>query len=202
MGLPSDRDLFDELRDVAARENAQQILVVMVEEDTMQVILKKIDIEKVFLGKAIEMRKAANSDNASVISKLDSAVHSSRRNLEYYEEMLRQVQVRRLGQNVDNMSLGSGGPGSLSPGAMRPQSADLRNEVGVPPTPPPKDMSTWGENTTLNSQNFPSNSYAQPGLTSPSSYSPAETALVKTRPNYTKLGKMLTTLAQAPRTTQ
>ncbi|CAK7563413.1 MAG: Serine/threonine kinase [Sporothrix epigloea] len=159
----------------------------MVEEDTMQVILKKIDIEKVFLGKAIEMRKAANSDNASVISKLDSAVHSSRRNLEYYEEMLRQVQVRRLGQNVDNMSLGSGGPGSLSPGAMRPQSADLRNEVGVPPTPPPKDMSTWGENTTLNSQNFPSNSYAQPGLTSPSSYSPAETALVKTRPNYTKL---------------
>ncbi|CAK7270776.1 Serine/threonine kinase [Sporothrix epigloea] len=158
----------------------------MVEEDTMQVILKKIDIEKVFLGKAIEMRKAANSDNASVISKLDSAVHSSRRNLEYYEEMLRQVQMRRLGQGVDNMSIGAGSQGQAQ-SAMRPQSADLRNEVGIPPTPPPKDMSTWNDNTPSNTQNYPSNSYAQPGLTSPSSYSPAETALVKTRPNYTKL---------------
>ncbi|CAK7211513.1 Serine/threonine kinase [Sporothrix curviconia] len=159
----------------------------MVEEDTMQVILKKIDIEKVFLGKAIEMRKAANSDNASVISKLDSAVHASRRNLEYYEEMLRQVQVRRLGQSIDNMSIGTAGSGSSVSGTLRPRSADLRNETGPPPTPPPKDSSQWSDTATLNSQNYPSSTYMQPGLTSPSSYSPAETALVKTRPNYTKL---------------
>lgn len=161
----------------------------------MQTILKKIDIEKVFLGKAIEMRKAANSDNADVLSKLDSAVHSARRHLEYYEEMLRQVQVRRLGQGVDNMSLGAGGgANSPVPGAMRPRSTDLRNEAGgAPPTPPPKDSgaSTWSDSATLNSQNYPSSSYTQTGMQSPSSYSvtPADTALVKTRPNFTKLGK-------------
>lgn len=163
----------------------------MADDQQMQTILKKIDIEKVFLGKAIEMRKAANSDNADVLSKLDSAVHSARRHLEYYEDMLRQVQVRRLGQGVDNMSLGSAGSAtSPASGSLRPRSTDLRNEAGPPPTPPPKDSSsTWSDSATLNSQNYPSNTYSQGGLQSPSSYSPADTALVKTRPNYTKLGK-------------
>nr|AAD22633.1 protein kinase C [Sporothrix schenckii] len=163
----------------------------MAEEQQMQQILKKIDIEKVFLGKAIEMRKAANSDNADVLSKLDSAVHSARRHLEYYEDMLRQVQVRRLGQGVDNMSLGSGGSNSPAPGSLRPRSTDLRNEAGgAPPTPPPKDSaSSWGDTSTLNSQNYAASTYSQHGVQSPSNYSdsPADTAVVKTRPNYTKL---------------
>ncbi|OAA66575.1 protein kinase c [Niveomyces insectorum RCEF 264] len=164
----------------------------MNEDDRIIDICKKIEREKALIQAASMMRLQTNND--AVRSKLDSQMREGRRNLEFFEEKLREFQMRRLGQGVESMTIGSGGssvstagPTAATPGSMRPRSTDLRAEQDGPPPPPPKDStSSWGDNSTLNS-------FSQSGrlgdMQSPSSYSvsPANAPLVKVRPNFTKL---------------
>ncbi|KAK2038801.1 HR1-domain-containing protein [Colletotrichum somersetense] len=153
----------------------------MNDEDAIQNILKKIEREKALLNAANAMR--AQTNNEAVRSRLDSQMRDGRRNLQFFEEKLREAQLRR---GMDNMSLGS------PTGDGRPLSGDMDD---VPP-PPPKD-SGWeqrggyGAGSATSGGNVqysqigghadlmpPRHPYANPG---PSS-------VPKSRPNFTKLG--------------
>ena len=73
-------------------------------------ISKKIEREKALINAANLMRQQTN--NEAVRSKLDTQMREGRRNLEFFEERLRELQMRRLGQSVENMSLGGSQGGS------------------------------------------------------------------------------------------
>ncbi|KAL2131874.1 hypothetical protein VTI74DRAFT_4486 [Chaetomium olivicolor] len=98
-------------------------------------ITRKIEREKALLSAANVMRQQTN--NEIVRSKLDTQMREGRRNVEFFEERLRELQMRRLGHSVDNMSLGGS---TLGRG-----SADQGGEDGGPPAPPPKDVSGYGQ---------------------------------------------------------
>lgn len=154
----------------------------MNEDDRIMDIYKKIEREKMLIQAASMMRLQTNND--AVQSKLDSQMREGRRNLEFFEEKLREFQMRRLGQGVENMSLGSGS-GSAS-GSLRPLSADMRPENEGPPAPPPKDASSWADTSTMASTAVPGRQSEQ--QSSSFSVSPANLPLSKSRPNFTKLG--------------
>ncbi len=159
----------------------------MNDDEKVQDIYKKIEREKALINAANLMRQQTNND--SVRSKLDTQMREGRRNLEFFEEKLRELQMRRLGQGVDTMSLGG------STLASRPRSADLRNDGGLPPTPPPKDAGSgsgqYGEYGT--GQGYSQLSGGQPGDLMPSrpfaSQAPGA-AIPKARPNFSKLGEL------------
>ena len=149
-------------------------------------IYKKIEREKALINAANLMRQQTN--NEAVRSKLDTQMRDGRRNLEFFEEKLRELQMRRMGQGVENMSLGSSGGGPSTP---RPHSADMRNDQDGPPTPPPKDASSWGGDRS----SYGSVQYSQIGQHGdmmpprhPYAAPAPSTGVPKARPNFTKLG--------------
>ncbi|KAI1775295.1 hypothetical protein F4818DRAFT_45886 [Hypoxylon cercidicola] len=156
----------------------------MNDDDAMANIYKKIEREKALINAANSMRQQTNNDD--VRSRLDSQMREGRRNLNFFEEKLRELQMKRLGQGVEGMSISSG---STAAASIRPQSGDLRSGEGPPP-PPPKDAGGWsGDRGSYGSLQYsqigghgdmmpPRHPYAPPG---PASSTP------KPRPNFTKL---------------
>ncbi|KAJ2967283.1 hypothetical protein NQ176_g9735 [Zarea fungicola] len=88
--------------------------------EAIQDIQRKIEKERVLMTAANAMR--AQTDNEGVRSRLDSQIRDARRNLQFFEERLRELQMRQLNQGVDDMSMNDGSDG--------------------PPLPPPKDLSS------------------------------------------------------------
>ncbi|KAI1658399.1 hypothetical protein F4813DRAFT_47532 [Daldinia decipiens] len=156
----------------------------MNDEEAMANIYKKIEREKALINAANSMRQQTNNDD--VRSRLDSQMREGRRNLQFFEEKLRDLQMKRLGQGVDNMSIGSS---STAAGSLRPSSLDMRDGEGPPP-PPPKDAGAWsGDQGSYGSLPYsqvgghgdimpPRHPFAPPGPTS---------TVSKLRPNFTKL---------------
>ncbi|PTD01648.1 Protein kinase C-like protein, partial [Fusarium culmorum] len=95
----------------------------MNDDDAIHNIHKKIEREKALINAANSMR--AQTNNEAVRSRLDSQMRDGRRNLQFFEEKLRDIQLRRVNQGVGDMSLG--GPA---------------DDAGGPPAPPPKDASS------------------------------------------------------------
>ncbi|KAK5658372.1 hypothetical protein OQA88_2348 [Cercophora sp. LCS_1] len=94
-------------------------------------ISKKIEREKALINAANLMRQ--QTSNEAVRSKLDTQMREGRRNLEFFEERLRELQMRRLGHGVDNMSIGGSTIGGSS------FASDMTGDTMCPPAPPPKD---------------------------------------------------------------
>ncbi|KAL2153696.1 hypothetical protein VTH82DRAFT_4851 [Thermothelomyces myriococcoides] len=140
----------------------------MNDDDKILDITKKIEREKALINAANLMRQQTN--NEAVRSKLDTQMREGRRNLEFFEERLRELQMRRLGQSVDNMSLGGSTVGSF-------RSTEQGTEEGGPPPPPPKDGSSYGQ-------------YGPGDLMPPRGPFPGQpphSGVPKARPNFTKL---------------
>ncbi|KAL1860498.1 Serine/threonine kinase [Diaporthe australafricana] len=146
----------------------------MADEDKMMEVYKKIEREKSLIQAANLMRQQTNND--TVRSKLDTQMREGKRNLEFFEEKLKELQLRR---GMQGMDMGSGGSSSRPHGA--------RSDSEAPPTPPPKDAS--GNATSGGETQFsqigghsdlmpPRHPFAPPG---PGSGGP------KPRPNFTKL---------------
>ncbi|CRK00100.1 hypothetical protein BN1723_008740, partial [Verticillium longisporum] len=152
----------------------------MSDEEAIQNILKKIEREKVLMNGANAM--LAQTDNDSVRSRLNSQLRDTRRNLQFFEEKLRELQMRRNQSAMDSMSLGGPDDGAEGDGSG-------------PPPPPPKDAGSWGEHARAGSSaSFGSTQYSQIGqhgdLMPPRHpYAPPGPAssVPKPRPNYTKL---------------
>ena len=156
----------------------------MNEDEAIANIYKKIEREKGLLNGANAMRQQTNND--AVRSRLDSQMREARRNIQFFEEKIRDLQLKRVGSGMENMSISSG-----STSTMRPASGDMHPEADNPP-PPPKDDGGWsggdrGSYGTLPYSQIgahgdmmpPRHPFAPPG---PSSSIP------KPRPNFTKLG--------------
>jgi classical protein kinase C len=146
----------------------------MNDDDAIHSIHKKIEREKALINAANSMR--AQTNNEAVRSRLDSQMRDGRRNLQFFEEKLRDIQMRRVNAGVGDMSLG--GPS---------------DDAGGPPAPPPKDS-----REDRGSYGSGSGQYAQSGAGSdlmpprhPYAPGPGGSGIPKPRPNFTKLGASL-----------
>ncbi|KAK8240295.1 protein kinase C [Phyllosticta capitalensis] len=101
----------------------------MNEDDAIKSVYGKIEREKALINAANAMRQSTN--NPAVLSRLDGQIREGRRNIEYLEGRARELQLRRVGTDIDNMHLGSSSNGSSSPEQRR----------NNPLPPPPKDAS-------------------------------------------------------------
>lgn len=136
----------------------------MNEDEAIQNITKKIEREKALINAANAMRSQTN--NEAVRSRLDSQMRDGRRNMQFFEEKLRDIQLRKVGQGVEGMSLGG-------------------DDGGAPP-PPPKDSSSFGDQGYGSmSRDGPPSDLPPPN---PKFGAPGPGAASKTRPNFTKLG--------------
>ncbi|KAK4188141.1 kinase C-like protein [Podospora australis] len=146
------------------------------EDEKIQDITKKIEREKALINAAHLMRQQTN--NESVRSKLDTQMREGRRNLDFFEERLRELQMRRLGQSVDQMSIG----GSTLGGSSF-SSNEYPGDDGGRPAPPPKDASQYSN---YGGQNV----YGPRDLMPPRGPFPGQppnSSIPKARPNFTKL---------------
>jgi classical protein kinase C len=157
------------------------------DDDALNSVYKKIERERALLNAASQMRQ--QTQNEAVRSRIDTQMREGRRNIQYLEERMQELQMRRMGQGLDNLTLGSGN-------GTPPMAAAARNDRDGPPTPPPKDSrggfpDAGGDRGGYGTLDYstvgghgdmmpPRHPYAPPG---PSS------AMPKTRPNYTKLGQ-------------
>lgn len=156
-------------------------------DDAMANIYKKIEREKALINAANSMRQQTNNDD--VRSRLDSQMREGRRNIQFFEEKLRDLQMKRLGQGVDSMSIGPASPSSSS---ARPTSGDMRSDTaeGAPALPPKDTGGFSGDRGSYGSLPYsqigghgdlmpPRHPFPPPGPTS---------SAPKMRPNFTKLG--------------
>lgn len=150
----------------------------MTDDDKIVDITKKIEREKALINAALVMRQQTLND--TVRQKLDSQVREGRRNLAFFESRLKELEMRRVNQSMDNMSLGGSTLAST-------RSSEYQHDDSGRPAPPPKDGS-----------GYPSNYGGQapygPGdLMPPRGPFPAgapNSSIPKSRPNFSKLGTL------------
>lgn len=93
----------------------------MNDDERIDQVLRKIEREKVIINAANAMRQ---SSNPHVQQSLETKVREAQKNISYLEEKLRELQMRKAGQNRD--SSGSQGP--------LPPAHGERGDYGDPPT--------------------------------------------------------------------
>jgi hypothetical protein len=74
------------------------------DDDALSSVYKKIERERALLNAANQMRQ--QTQNETVRSRIDTQMREGRRNIQYLEERMQELQMRRMGQGVDNLSLG------------------------------------------------------------------------------------------------
>ena len=120
-------------------------------------------------------------------------MREGRRNIQYLEERMRELQARKLGQGMENMNLCAG---SNNAGPDRPYSSGLRNDRDGPPTPPPKDGRGGYTEAGSDRDGYGAKEYSQIDahgdmmMPSRHPYGPPGpgSGMPKPRPNFTKLG--------------
>lgn len=163
------------------------------DDDALASAYKKIEREKALLNAANAMRQQTN--NESVRSRLDNQMREGRRNIQYFEEKLRELQMRKMGQGVDNMNLGpsdNGGPAGRLP------NSGMRSDRDGPPAPPPKDSrGNYIQQGGSDRGDYGTQEYSQIGghgdmMPPRHPYAPPgpNAGIPKSRPNFTKLGKL------------
>ena len=158
----------------------------MSDDATISDLYRKIEREKALITAANNMRAATN--NSSVNSRLESSVRDARRNIKYFEETLQDLQSRKIGGDMQNMSLGAGngGPpppahgGRMTSSALPQPSQNPYEDSSSYGNPGPGGYSEGGGRGLMP----PRAPYAPPG---PSSTTP------KARPNWSRLGTLTRT---------
>lgn len=160
------------------------------DNDALSSVYKKIEREKALVTAAMAMRQQTN--NEAVRARLDTQMREGKRNVEYLESRLHELQMRSVGQGVDNMNMGSG-----SGSAGRPPSAGVRSDRDGPPTPPPKHSSGSYAPEGHEGGGYGTQEYSQVGghgdiMPPRHPYAPPApgSGPPKTRPNFSKLGML------------
>lgn len=165
----------------------------MSNKDTIQAIIEKIEREKKFIDSATRIRQATN--NRDVNSRTDNEIHTSRRNIAYFEQTLRdlqrqsqpQQQHQGINSGVANLNLGPGDPGMVGIAAQTGYGHNNQQGHGGGPDygdPGPGGYSMGGGNGLM-----PPRAPYAPG--------PPDVSTQK-RPNYSKLGTAHQTVAETP----
>ena len=166
----------------------------MNDDDLIGQVLHKIEREKALINAANAMRQ---SSNPQVQQSLDAQIREGRKNIGYLEERMRELQMRRIGQGVEGMSMGSSNNGKPLPpvhGGSALLSQDLRSN--------PASLQIQGRGGYAQDQGV----YGDPG---PGGYmdqlsagqgmmpprppfgpSAPDSKMPKSRPNYSKLGTL------------
>ncbi|OIW28681.1 HR1-domain-containing protein [Coniochaeta ligniaria NRRL 30616] len=155
----------------------------MNDEEKIMDIHKKIEREKALINAATLMKQ--QTSNAAVLSKLDTQMRDAVRNLKFFEGRLSELQMRRMGHGMENMSLGP--PGTSG---SRPKSSGTFNERDGPPAPPPKDASgssLYGDRSSIGGSTLYSQSGDQMPNKHPFPGQPPDSSMPKARPNFSKL---------------
>ncbi|OAQ96909.1 hypothetical protein LLEC1_07373, partial [Akanthomyces lecanii] len=129
----------------------------MNEDQAILDIQRKIEKERVLMTAANNMR--SQTDNDAVRSRLDSQIRDGRRNMQFFEERLNELQMRRVNQGVSNMG--------------------VHDDADGPPPPPPKDSSVQYSQIGQHGDRMPSQH--------PYPAQPPGAPMPKGRPNFTKL---------------
>ena len=164
----------------------------MNDDDLINQVYRKIEREKVLINAANNMRQ---SSNPQVQQSLDIKIRESRKGIEYLEERMRELQMRRM--EAQGAPGSSGGPQPPVHGGMSPQprNARLAQQVG-PPTPLPKDGGTGylqdgGDYGNPGNGGYMNDMGGGHGMMPPRApFGPPgpSSTIPKARPNYTKLG--------------
>jgi classical protein kinase C len=140
----------------------------MTEDDVARDIRRKIDKERALINAANAMRQSTS--NPAVVSGLDTKIRDGRKNIDYLESRLRDLEMKRVNQGMDNMSVGPSGAGrGQQSGADRP----------YPNRPGEYGTSEYSNIDRGNGMMPPSAPFSRPG---PGNNVP------KGRPTYSKLG--------------
>lgn len=164
----------------------------MNEDEAVTSIHRKIDREKALINAANTMRQSTS--NQAVLSRLETQIRDGRRNIEYLEGRLRELQMKRMGSDMENLHIRQGSTGA----ALGPDQVGQR-KGGNPLTPPPKDgfnsnsgyvdQGGYGDATT----NYSGQLSGGQGLMPPRAPFTSGPGQQKTRQNYSKLGRTLKT---------
>lgn len=160
--------------------------------DLIGQVYHKIEREKALINAANAMRQ---SSNPQVQHSLDAQIREGRKNIGYLEERMRELQMRRMGQGMENMTVGSSGNGSPMPLAHGSQ--------GAPPQNPRSHIAS-SQQQARGGYMQDQGGYGDPGSGGyrdqmgsdtgimpprpPFSPSAPGSAMPKARPNYSKLG--------------
>ena len=164
----------------------------MNDDDLINQVYRKIEREKVLINAANNMRQ---SSNPQVQQSLDSQIRESRKGIDYLEERMRELQMRRM--EAQGASGSNGGPPPPAHGGMSPQQRNVRNVQGTnPPTPPPKDGrggyiqdgGDYGDPGNGGYMNDMSGGHGMMPPRAPFGPPGPSSTISKARPNYTKLG--------------
>ncbi|KAL8719118.1 MAG: hypothetical protein Q9225_003830 [Loekoesia sp. 1 TL-2023] len=163
----------------------------MNDDERIDQVRRKIEREKVIINAANAMRQ---SSNPHVQQSLETKVREAQKNISYLEEKLRELQMRKAGQNRD--SSGSQGPLPPAHAGFSPQYRNLRDaqQQGLP-TPPPKeggsgylgDSGDYGDPGNGGYGNALSGGHGMMPPRAPFGPPPPGSTMPKSRPNYSKL---------------
>jgi hypothetical protein len=129
----------------------------MAEDDVSRSIISKIEREKTLINAANQMRQSTN--NPLVVQGLDTKIRDGRKNIEYLEGRLREVQMKIANQRMGEMNLQGGEGSGYSQYGPDGYEQGHPGQVGLPQ---------------------PNPQFTKPG--------PGQ-GIPKPRPNYTKLGE-------------
>ena len=164
----------------------------MNDDERIDQVRRKIEREKVIINAANAMRQ---SSNPHVQQSLETKVREAQKNISYLEEKLRELQMRKAGQNRD--SSGSQGPLPPAHGGFSPQHRSLLDaQQQGPPLPPPKDGGSgyagdsgdYGDPPSGGYGNNLSGGHGMMPPRAPFGPPPPGSSMPKSRPNYSKLG--------------
>jgi hypothetical protein len=144
-------------------------------DDTVATVQRKIDRERALINAANAMRQSTN--NPAVLSRLDGQIKEGRRNIDYFESKLSDLEVQRTTSGMDNMGLQQGGSGAW--------------KANNPLTPPPKDgwSGGYGQDQGGYGSSQVANLGGGKGLMPPQPpYAHPPPGAPNKRPNYSKLG--------------
>lgn len=149
----------------------------MADDATVSDLHRKIERERALINAANQMRGATN--NANVNSRLDSSIRDAQRNIRYFEQTLQDLQTRRVGNDMQGMSLGDGGPrppAHSRESAGPRQTQDRYDDPSGYGAPDGQGYSTGGGHDLMPPR--PIYDREQPGVSAS-----------RPRPNYSRLGK-------------
>ncbi|KAL8971913.1 MAG: hypothetical protein Q9183_000821 [Haloplaca sp. 2 TL-2023] len=156
-------------------------------DELINQVYRKIEREKVIINAANAMRQ---SSNPQVQQSLDSQVREARKNMNYLEQKMRELQMLKAGQSRDTPS-SQGAPPSAH---LSPQQRRNVQQQG-PPTPPPKDAGggylgeggDYGNPSNGGYMNDLSGGHGMMPPRAPFGPPAPGSAMPKSRPNYSKL---------------
>ena len=162
----------------------------MNDDDLINQVYRKIEREKVLINAANNMRQ---SSNPQVQQSLDLQIRESRKGIDYLEERMRELQIRRM-----EAIGGSGSDGGPTPPAHgSPQQRNARNPARTAGSGPPlndggedypQDGGDYGDPGNGGYMNDLSGGHGMMPPRAPFGPPGPGSTMPKTRPNYTKLG--------------